>query len=152
MLQLGTHKLTYDVLWFDAFIKTQIIEISLGLIVCIGYVFWSSPRIPAPYSSLTLAIKELKTFYTHLKFIYMVLVFLTATCITHPFLWFILPKYIQVWELSYHSYVLIGELIVWLVEALWYYLVIEVIQKRYVLALALSFLLNSTSYLIGIYL
>ena len=139
-------------LWLDAFIKTQIIEISFGLIVCIGYIFWYSSRIKTPYSRLTLAIKEFKNLYTHLKFIYMVLVFLTATSITHPFLWFILPKYIQVWELNYHSYVLIGELIVWLVEALWYYLVIEVIQKRYVLALALSLLLNSASYLIGTYL
>ncbi len=127
----------YQQLWFTAFIKTQIIEVSIGLLA---------------YVTLSLLSKQFKKNYFFLTCTYMGFVFFTATTLTHPLLWFVLPMYIQHWGLSYTHYVLLGELLVWFSEALWYYIVIDKLQRRFILALLLSLLLNSASYFLDPYL
>lgn len=151
MIQLNTQSPAYEMLWLDAFLKTQIIELSLGLTLSIGYILLHSSKSEEAELSHRLALPPSNLSPYYLKFSYLVLAFITATTITHPFLWFVLPQYIQIWDLSYYSYVMIGELIVWQIEALWYYFVIEALHKRYSLALALSLFLNGASYLIGVY-
>ena len=152
MPQPNLESTSYDSMWLDAFIKTQIIELSLGLIICSGYVLCQSKSLEDSRFHLVSLTQEIKAHYSFLKLLHVTLVFLIATSITHPILWYVLPYYIYEWGLSYHVYILIGELFVWLTEALWYYLVIESIQKRYILALCLSLVLNAASYFIGVYL
>jgi hypothetical protein len=61
---------------------------------------------------------------------------------TLPYLWFLLPQFID----SYNSLALIGELSVFLVESVVYYFVLKVTIQR---ALILSFACNLVSFLIG---
>ena len=128
---------SYQQLWFTAFIKTQIIEVSVGLLT---------------YVMLGLLSKQFKKDYSLLTCTYIGFVFFTATTFTHPLLWFVLPIYIQHCGLSYTHYVLLGELLVWFSEALWYYMVIDQLQRRFILALLLSLLLNGASYCLDPYL
>ena len=138
----------YDTMWLNAFIKTQIIELGFGLIICSGYILWQ----PSPLIGFRFHLTTMSQKISFLKLLHITLIFFIATSITHPILWYVLPHYIYMWGLSSHAYILIGELFVWLTEALWYYLVIESIQKRYSLALCLSLILNAASYFIGVYL
>lgn len=65
-----------------------------------------------------------------------------ATTLTLPYLWFIFPKYI-----SYPSYILIGEIFVFLVESLVYWQTLSINLKK---ALLISFIANLASLLLGL--
>ena len=151
MFQSSLQSTAYDNMWLNAFIKTQIIELSLGLIICSGYVLWQPTRPTDSRFHLRTIHHEIKARYSILKLLHITLILFIATSITHPILWFVLPQYIYMRGLSYHAYILIGELFVWLTEALWYYLVFEFSQKRLLLSIGLSLILNVASYFIGVY-
>jgi hypothetical protein len=67
-----------------------------------------------------------------------------CTALTLPYLWFILPPYV---DAAY--YVMIGETLVFLVEALLLNRLLGVSVK---VALACSFLMNAASFILGMYL
>lgn len=67
-----------------------------------------------------------------------------CTALTLPYLWFILPPYV---DAAY--YVLIGETLVFLVEALILNRLLGVSPK---VAIACSFLMNAASFVLGLYL
>ncbi|MDK2830857.1 MAG: hypothetical protein PWQ75_609 [Methanolobus sp.] len=62
---------------------------------------------------------------------------------TIPYLWFLLPQFID----SYQDLALIGEISVFLVEAVIYYFVLKVTVQR---ALILSFTCNLVSFIVGL--
>ncbi|ETA69446.1 hypothetical protein MettiDRAFT_2947 [Methanolobus tindarius DSM 2278] len=62
---------------------------------------------------------------------------------TIPYLWFLLPQFID----SYQNLALIGEISVFLVEAVIYYFVLKVTVQR---ALILSFTCNLVSFIVGL--
>lgn len=77
-------------------------------------------------------------------------VLLLASSITHPPLWFVLPKLCRQWGVSYEGYVAIGEGLVVLAEALWYRATLRPLGGRVTLALLLSLALNTVSASIGL--
>ena len=95
----------YELLWLTAFIKTQVIEVSLGLstLYMLQVRSSSTSRFPTRYLFITLFM---------------------ASALTHPPLWFVLPSLRKAWGLSYQDYVLYGEIAVCLIEGLWYMLML----------------------------
>ena len=65
-----------------------------------------------------------------------------ASALTLPYLWFILPAYIN----NFIYYVYIGEILVFLIESLIYNKVLETNWKN---SLLISFIANFTSFLLG---
>ncbi len=65
-----------------------------------------------------------------------------ASALTLPYLWFILPRYINT-----IYYIYIGEILVFLIEALIYYKFLDIQFNK---ALIISFVANLVSFLIGI--
>lgn len=66
-----------------------------------------------------------------------------ASFSTLPYLWFLLPQFID----SYENLVLLGEISVILIEAVIYHFILKVSIQR---AFQLSFLCNLSSFLIGL--
>ena len=121
----------YEQLWLIAFIKTQLIEVTTGILSLLIY-----SRYKRNYSNI-------------LK--YGAVIFI-ASAITHPLLWFVFPKWRRQLGMSYKEYVLYGELLIFMIEGLWYMIMLKPVQKRLFAALAISLFLNSFSYLAGVYL
>ena len=122
----------YDYLWLDAFIKTQLIEVIFGSLgLYLYYVHYCARSISLWRTAL---------------------VIFSASSITHPLLWFYYPRLRREWGLSYDEYVFYGELTIFIIEALWYALILEVFRGRILIALRYSCLLNCLSYCIGLYL
>ena len=122
----------YQELWLAAFIKTQVIEVSIGWLT----LSWLC-RQTKPGSTSTLGNLSILT---------------VASTLTHPPLWFVLPPLCRRWGFSYQDYLLIGESSVFLIEAIWYWFALLPLQRSLTKALLLSLLLNSMSYFVGIYL
>ena len=122
----------YEQLWLIAFSKTQLIEVTVGVLILLAY----STR----HASLKL------------RFSHCCVTIFTATAITHPLLWFVFPRWRRALGMSYDEYVLYGEFLVFLMEALWYWSALEYTKRRILAAAALSLSLNSASYFIGVYL
>lgn len=123
----------YDQAWLNAFIHTQLIEISLGLILVAMLFRFSRQKVKVHW---------LKT----------ALIIFTASALTHPPLWYILPKLCRQWGYSYREYLTIGEGLVTLTEGIWYSLTLPQLRWRWFKAILFSIILNATSALIGIYL
>lgn len=70
------------------------------------------------------------------------LIAILATSLTLPYLWFIFPVYIE-----YPFYIIIGEIIVFLIESLIYWQLIQITFRK---ALLISFIANLSSLLIGL--
>ena len=122
----------YEQLWLIAFIKTQLIEVITGIVILLIYSRYKRKK----YSDI-------------LK--YGAVIFI-ASAITHPLLWFVFPKWKRQLGISYKEYVLYGELLIFMIEGLWYMMMLKPVQRRVFSALALSLFLNSFSYLAGVYL
>jgi len=121
----------YQWLWLSAFVKTQLIEVSIGLLLLV--TLSSRGRLSPPF-----------------VFTRDLLVLFLASAITHPPLWFVLPKLCKQWGLNYEAYVTIGESLVVLIEAIWYRATLQPLAGRLGLALLLSAALNAASYLVGL--
>ena len=122
----------YQELWLAAFIKTQVIEVSVGWLT----LSWLCRQTKLGSKS-TLRNLSILTI---------------ASTLTHPPLWFVLPPLCRRWGFSYQYYLLIGESSVFLIEAIWYWFALLPLQRSLTKALLLSLLLNSMSYFVGIYL
>lgn len=120
----------YQELWLEAFIHTQIIEVSVGLlfIYILGIRGVLSQSIDWKRDPLVLFI---------------------ASGLTHPPLWFILPNLCKQWGFTYSQYLWLGEGLVTLFEGLWYTWALRGVKRRVWLGLALSVSLNYISYSIG---
>ena len=121
----------YESLWLSAFIKTQLIEVSLGLLLL--FTLSTRGRLSTPLS----LPRDL-------------LVLFIASSITHPPLWFVLPTLCRQWGVSYEGYVAIGEGLVVLCEGLWYRATLRPLGGRASLSLLLSLALNTVSASIGL--
>ena len=122
----------YEQLWLIAFVKTQLIEVTTGILGLLIYSRYKRKK----YSDIHK--------YSAVIFI--------ASAMTHPLLWFVFPKWRRQLGLSYKEYVLYGEMLVFVIEGLWYMIALKPVQNRLVYALTFSLLLNSFSYLAGVYL
>lgn len=122
----------YTERWLMAFGKTQVIEVGLGLVI------------------LTLLARRLDRTLPRLSLLALLL--FAASAMTHPPLWFVLPKLRKSWGWSYQEYVTFGELGVWVIEGLWYGLTLKLVRARLFFGLCLSLTLNSASYWLGSYL
>ena len=69
---------------------------------------------------------------------------ITASSLTLPYLWFILPIMFD----TRFEYVLYGEIIVFIIEIFFYYFTLQRTLKR---AFIISFVCNLTSYLLGLW-
>lgn len=116
----------YQQLWLIAFTKTQIVEISAGLVFL--------------YFSLR-DEKDQSTKLTSDAF-----VLFMATAMTHPLLWFIFPRIKRSLGLSYQEFVIYGELAVFLIEGMWYSIKLSKFKGQIVKAMLLSLFLNILSY------
>ena len=67
-----------------------------------------------------------------------------CSAVTHPLLWFVWPRFFK----HYTTYIVSGELIVAVVEALIFWAVAR--PKRFLTAVAASFLANAGSYGLGV--
>jgi hypothetical protein len=106
--------------WFDAFAFTQIVEIPVYVLAmrhALGTGHASRPR--------TLPIQLLVAF--------------GASAITHPAVWFVIPR---VPSASYEEYVIRAEMFAWLVEAFYFYSLHVVYLRR---ALVWAFVANALS-------
>ena len=108
--------------WETAFLLTQLIEISAALLLYQVIQFNVNKKIQRN------------------KLIGLVF---CASTITHPILWFILYPWSLELELSYDSFIVIGEGYVWFVEGLLYKV------GKVPFPFLWSLLLNATSYIIG---
>jgi len=122
----------YEQLWLLAFIKTQVVEVSLGLLTL--YVIHTRRPTASSFHVFKLS-----------------LIILIASALTHPPLWFIFPSLRKSWGFSYQQYVLFGEIFVCLVEGVWYSFALQPLKRRLYLAMLFSLYLNSASYLLGRY-
>lgn len=127
-------------LWLVAFLKTQLIEVLLGL-----SVLWVLSRSRAPHSSRGVT--------PHHSLSQRSLILFSASAITHPPLWFILPSTLSVLGIKgYLAYVVIGEVMVTLVEATWYRSALFSSSVRpWLSGLGLSIGLNGVSACYGLY-
>ncbi len=66
-----------------------------------------------------------------------------ASSMTLPYLWFILPMFIR----SYNMFVLVGEILIFLIETVIYFFILKLGIKK---SLILSFVCNLLSFLIGL--
>ena len=121
----------YEQLWLIAFSKTQLIEVTVGLLTLFAY--------------------SIRNTLHRLRFSHCCMTIFTATAITHPLLWFVFPLWRKALGMSYDEYVLYGELLVFLIETLWYWTALDYTKRRIFAAAALSLFLNSASYFIGVY-
>lgn len=119
-----------EALWLKAFLKTELIELLSGLII----LFWISARD----SSITRPMITRDSF-----------IILTATGVTHPPLWFIIPGICHRWGLGELGYVMIGESIVVAIEALFYWQTLAPLGKMWSRSLSFSLTLNTLSYGLG---
>jgi hypothetical protein len=71
-----------------------------------------------------------------------ILISIIATTLTLPYLWFIFPIYIK-----YPSYIIFGEITVFLVESLIYWQMLPISLKK---AIIISFLANLSSLVLGL--
>ena len=126
------HMKPYDQAWLNAFVYTQLIEISLGLILVAVLVHLSHQA-------------------TKIHWLKAGFIIFTASALTHPPLWYILPKLCRKWGYNYHEYLIIGETLVTLAEGLCYGLTLSPIRKQFIKAMLFSVILNTTSALIGMY-
>jgi hypothetical protein len=94
-------------------------------------------EIPILLIFLKWVFKEKKNSIGHI-----ILVGFLASALTLPYLWFILPTYIN---LNYYIY--IGEILVFLIESLIYYKLLSIKLSR---ALIISFVANLVSFIVGI--
>jgi hypothetical protein len=74
--------------------------------------------------------------------IHIIIVGLLASALTLPYLWFVLPPFINV-----NYYIYIGEILVFLIESLVYY---KFLNIRFNKALIISFIANLVSFVLGI--
>ena len=119
----------YTTLWLHAFINTQLIEVSVGLMtLCSLNRRHETVKLSLPRLAITLFM---------------------ANVLTHPAQWFIFIKLRRL-GFSYEQYVIISELFAWLTEALWYFFMLTPLKRRVSLALLFSLAINSSSYLIGL--
>ena len=123
----------FDHAWLIAFIDTQLIEVSLGFLTI---------ALLLRFQLLKLRPQWIKT----------CLILLAASTITHPPLWYLLPRLCRQMEIGYQGYLILGETLVVLIEGFWYALMFSFFRHQYVKAFFFSLLLNTTSALIGIYL
>ena len=121
----------YQWLWLAAFTKTQLIEVAVGLLLLV--TLNARGRLSSPFVWGRDA-----------------LVLFLASAITHPPLWFILPRLCKQWGLSYEAYVALGEALVVLMEGLWYQASLRPLEGRIGRALLLSVALNTMSYAVGL--
>ena len=129
------HVHSYEVEWAIAFLKTEMIEVTLGIIVLGLYAWRMSIGVRQAYAPHT------------------VLTLIMASAITHPPLWFILPHVLEVLEVrSYLTYLIVGEALVTLVEMWWYREMLgNLLRRSWLGALLLSLTLNGVSALYGVY-
>ena len=125
----------YEIEWAIAFLKTEMIEVTLGIIVLGLYAWRMSIGIRQAYAPQT------------------VLTLIMASAITHPPLWFILPHVLDSLEVrSYLSYLIVGETLVTLVEMWWYReMLITLLRRSWLRSLLFSLTLNGVSALYGLY-
>jgi len=129
----------YTALWLSALGKTLLIEVGAGALL----LSLLSRRAHTGFS-----FKPARDLW----------VLLTATLLTHPPLWFVWPALCRQWRFSYMGYLLTGEALVTLVEALWYAALLSSLKAhfkghlkgRLLGALALSTALNTLSYTLGL--
>ncbi len=69
---------------------------------------------------------------------------ITASSLTLPYLWFILPTLFD----TRFEYVLYGEILVFIIELFFYYFTLQLTLKK---AFIISFVCNLTSYLLGLW-
>lgn len=124
---------SFDHAWLTAFMHTQLIEVSLGLLT-IALFFRLQLLKPPP------------------QWIKTCLILLAASTLTHPPLWYLLPKLCRHLEIGYQGYLILGETLVIFIEGLWYALMFSFLRHQYFKAFFFSIFLNTTSALIGIYL
>ena len=117
--------------WLQAFLITQLIEISVGL----ALLKLLSDRFNPTESRRWPRLELLSLF--------------AASAITHPPLWFALPGVCRALKMSYMGYLALGESLVVLIEALWYLLTLAQVRGRPELALCLAALLNLASWGLG---
>ena len=122
----------YEQLWLIAFIKTQLIEISMGMIGLLIYSRYRGTRV-------------LNT-HKHCAVIFI------ASAMTHPLLWFVFPKWRRQLGLSYKEYIFYGEIMVFVIEGLWYMIALKPVKNKLSYALLFSLFINLFSYLAGVYL
>ena len=122
----------YEYIWLIAFLKTQVVEVSLGLSIL--YFLHTHCSETSPFS-----------------FLRVFSVLFMASAITHPPLWFVFPTLRKWAGLSYWQYVWFGELFVFLVEGTWYFIMLSTLKNRFFVAILFSLLLNGASYLVGLY-
>jgi hypothetical protein len=84
----------------------------------------------------------LKIIAPKIKNIRIILSSILATSLTLPYLWFIFPKY-----LTYPTYIIIGEIFVFLIEAIIYWRTLPITLKK---ALFISFIANFLSLVFGL--
>jgi len=117
--------------WLEAFLLTQLIEISVGL----ALLKLLSDRSHPPELQRRPRLELLSLF--------------AASAITHPPLWFALPELCRALKVSYMGYLALGESLVVLIEALWYLLTLPQLRGRPELALCFAALLNLVSWGLG---
>jgi len=113
--------MSYETQFLIALTGTEIIEVPI-VIILIKYIF------------------RLK----NLKLTQVIIVAFLATFVTIPYLWFVLPSYIDG-----QYYIYIGEFLVFVFESLIYY---YLLRTKLHISFAISFIANLTSCLIGPYL
>ena len=119
----------YVSLWLRAFLMTQVVEVSVGWLL-----LWLISRVRRDAVSFSP--------------VFITFALLMASALTHPPLWFVLVRLRRV-GLSYEQYVVVGELFVWVCEALWYVFVLAPLRGRLFWALWFSLVLNGVSYWVG---
>jgi len=129
------HMNSYEVEWAIAFLKTELIEVVLGILLLVLYAWRTRMDVRQAYASRT------------------ILTLMMATAITHPPLWFVLPHAFEMMEVrSYLVYLIVGETLVTLVEMWWYReMLVTLLRHSWVRALFLSLTLNGLSALYGLY-
>ena len=125
----------YEIEWAVAFLKTELIEVTFGALILI--ILSRRGLIEVSYINAR----------------QMILILMTASAITHPPLWFILPHLFDMSSSqSYLAYLIVGESLVTLVEAWWYReMLTRHLKYRWLSALFFSITLNSISALYGLY-
>lgn len=84
----------------------------------------------------------LKIIAPKIKKLKIVLISILATSLTLPYLWFIFPNY-----LAYPNYIILGEIFVFLTEAIIYWRTLPITIKK---ALIISFIANLLSLIVGL--
>jgi hypothetical protein len=125
----------YEVEWAVAFLKTELIEVMFGALI------------------LIILSRRGLVETSHVTARQMILILMTASAITHPPLWFILPHLFDMFAIkSYLAYLIVGETLVTLVEAWWYReMLTRQLKYRWLSAILFSITLNSISALYGLY-